>query len=275
MATIDASAVIHPTAIVADGAVVGAETSVGPYSLIGAQVVLGRKNRVAGHVVLEGHTRIGDENQIFQFASIGAVPQDLKYKGEDSLLEIGSRNSIREYVTLQPGTAGGGMVTRIGSGNLFMACAHVGHDSIIGDGNVFANNVALGGHVTVGDQAVVGAFCGIHQFVRIGNLVMLGAGSMVHKDVPPFCIAQGDRAGLVGINRVGLQRRGYSAEAVRSVHRLFRELFYSAGLFRERLAKARGEFEDDQPAKVFFDFIAGSQRGVLGLRRKAGGEEAA
>ena len=139
---------IHPTAIIEPGAIIGEGTTIGAYSIIGARVVLGKKNKIASHVVIEGHTKLGDENQIFQFASIGSVPQDLKYAGEDSVLEIGSRNIIREYVTLQPGTKGGGMLTKIGDRNLFMANTHVGHDSKIGDQNVFANSAGVSGHVT-------------------------------------------------------------------------------------------------------------------------------
>ncbi len=261
---------IHPTAIISPGAVIGEGCSVGPYAVIGAKVILGRNNLVHAHVVLEGNTKIGDNNQIFQFASIGAAPQDLKYKGEDSILEIGDQNIIREYVTLQPGTAPGGMITRIGSRNLFMANSHVGHDSIIGDGNIFANSVGLSGHVTVGNYVNVGGLSGIHQFVRLGDLAFVGGGSMIIKDVPPFCIVQGDRAGLVGLNKVGLERKGINAEQQQRLQKLYRQLFLSPGTITEKLEKSQEAVKGFAPGEQLLKFITESKRGVTFPRRKTG-----
>lgn len=260
---------IHPTAILEDGCKIGEGTTVGAYSIIGSQVVIGANNRIGPHVVIEGKTTIGNNNSIFQFASIGAAPQDLKYKGEDSRLEIGDNNMIREFVTLQPGTAGGGLVTRIGSFNLFMANSHAGHDGQIGSHNVFANSAALAGHVRVGDHVTIGGMCGIHQFVRLGDHCLLGAGSMVNKDIPPFCIAQGDRAGLAGINVIGLQRRGFSAEDISLLKKLYRDLFWGKGSFSHRIDAARKEIGDSSAGAALISFISESKRGITGPRSKA------
>lgn len=260
---------IHPTAIVEKGASIGEDSTIGAYSIIGPHVVIGKNNRIGPHVVIEGNTVIGDGNTIFQFASIGAPPQDLKYRGEESRLEIGNSNLIREFVTLQPGTAGGGMVTKIGDANLFMANSHAGHDGKIGSNNVFANSAALAGHVTVGDYVTIGGMCGIHQFVRLGDHCLLGAGSMVNKDIPPFCIGQGDRAGLAGINVIGLQRRGFSGDDISLLKRLYRDLFWGAGSFNHRVESARREIEDFAPGLAMLKFISESQRGVTTPRSKA------
>ncbi|MBX7136605.1 MAG: acyl-ACP--UDP-N-acetylglucosamine O-acyltransferase [Oligoflexia bacterium] len=262
---------IHPTAVISAGAIIGEGSSVGPYSVIGPEVVLGRNNRVGSHVVIEGITRIGDDNQIYQFASVGAAPQDLKYHGERSELRIGNKNLIREYVTLQPGTSGGRMATDIGDGNLFMACSHVGHDGVIGNGNVIANSVALAGHVEIGNYVTLGGLTGIHQFVRIGDYALLGAGSMVPLDIPPYCVAQGDRAGLTGINQIGLERRGYGAADVSAIKELFRSLFVAKGLFKEKLQSCQEQFSSNKAAKVFLDFVTSSKRGVTPLRSKDAG----
>lgn len=259
---------IHPTAIISAGARIGDGTTIGPYSVIGPQVVLGRNNKIASHVVIEGHTTFGDENTVFQFASIGAVPQDLKFRGEESTLTLGDKNIVREFVTIQPGTAGGGMRTTIGSKNLFMANSHIGHDAHIGDSNIFANSTALAGHITVGSFANVGGLCGIHQFVRLGDSCLIGAGSMVSKDVPPFCIAQGDRAGVVGINMVGLERRKVSSEDLSAIRSLFKFLFHGAGTLQERLVKARSDHARTELGKQLIEFVAASERGVCSPRRR-------
>ena len=268
MAVIDTSADIHPTAVIGAGARIGGRTTIGAYSVIGPQVVLGEGNIVGPHVVIEGHTLVGDGNHIFQFASVGAAPQDLKYSGEDTLLQIGSGNIIREYVTLQPGTAGGHKRTVIGDKNMFMACSHVGHDGVIGSNNVFANSCALAGHVTVGSNVIVGGLCGIHQFVRVGDFTMLGAGCMVTKDIPPFCIAQGDRAGLVGINQIGLERNGFPVEEVQLLRRLYREIFYGSRTLVQRMAAAKEAHAGSRAAEQFLTFISESERGVTFPRRR-------
>ena len=182
---------IHSTAIVSRSAEIAKDVQVGPYSVIGPNVKIDSGTWVGAHVVVEGHTTIGKNNRLFQFASVGSAPQDLKYKGEPTLLIIGNSNIIREYVTIQPGTIQANGKTVVGDGNLFMASSHVGHDSIVGNGNVFANNVALAGHVTIQNKVIIGGMVGIHQFCTIGDHAMLSGGSMVVKDIPPYCIAQG------------------------------------------------------------------------------------
>ena len=259
---------IHPTAIIGEGAVIGDDCNIGAYAVIGPKVVLGRNNRIGPHVVIEGRTILGNDNLIFQFASIGAAPQDLKYKGEDSQLIIGNSNIIREYVTLQPGTAGGGMLTSIGDGNLFMANCHAGHDTCIGSFNVFANSAALAGHVSVGSWVTVGGMCGVHQFVRLGDVCLLGAGSMVTKDVPPYCIAQGDRAGLAGLNVIGLKRRGLGSDEIANLKKVYREIFGGTGSFSLRLEGARKLAGSSEAAVSMLDFIALTKRGITQPRSK-------
>ena len=207
---------IHPTAIIDPAAEIGPEVEIGPYSVIGPHVQLGSQCRIGPHVVIEGHTTLGEQCQISQFASLGAPPQDLKYKGEPSTLVIGRRNVIREYVTLQPGTASGHMTTTIGDENLFMASSHVAHDGIVGNRNVFANSVALGGHVTIGNSVILGGLVGIHQFVRIGDFAFISGGTLVGEDVPPYCFGQfgqTPRGALRGVNTIGLKRAGFSRGA--------------------------------------------------------------
>lgn len=256
------SVTIHPTAIVSDGAKIGDGSSIGAYSIIGPRVVLGKGNKIGPHVVIEGNTVIGDENTIFQFASVGAEPQDLKYKGEDSLLEIGSHNKIREFVTLQPGTSGGGMLTKIGDSNLFMANCHVGHDAIIANNNVFANSAAIAGHVTIGSGVTLGGLSGVHQFVKLGDFCLLGAGSMITKDIPPFCIAQGDRAHLFGINKVALSRKGYSSDDVLKIRKIYREIFFDEGNLTSKAEAAKTKYAGFELGQQFIEFISQSERGV-------------
>ncbi|MBX3027499.1 acyl-ACP--UDP-N-acetylglucosamine O-acyltransferase [bacterium] len=253
---------VHPTAIVAAGAELGDGVSVGAYSVIGAQVRIGAGTRVGPHVVIEGRTTIGARNEIFQFASIGAVPQDLKYHGEPSELRIGDENRIREFCTLQPGTEGGGMVTRVGNGNLLMNYAHVAHDCILGDRNIVANGTQLGGHVTIESGVVIGALSGIHQFARLGESAIIGAGSMVSQDVPPFCNATGDRATLHGLNSLGLKRRGLGAETIRAIRAAYRLMFQSGLRVAEAAARVRAEIPGVPEVDRFVAFIEASQRGV-------------
>lgn len=260
---------IHPTAIVDPAAKIGADVQIGPYSIIGANVEIGDRTSIGSHVVIEGLTTLGADCEIFQFASVGSKPQDLKFRGEPSTLVIGSRNKIREYVTLQPGTVGGRMTTTIGDNNLFMANSHVGHDCEIGSNNVFANSVALAGHVTVHSNAIVGGLVGIHQFARIGSFVMISAGSMVGQDVPPYCICQGDRAVLRGINTIGLERAGFTAEAIADVKRVYRHLFTTGGHLREKIEILPPETTELPHIKAMIDFIAQSERGILQPSKKA------
>lgn len=264
---------IHPTALVEKGAVLGEGTTVGPYSVVGPRVVLGKNNKIASHVVIEGSTTFGDNNSVFQFASIGAAPQDLKFRGEESKLVVGNGNIIREYVTLQLGTENGHMKTIVGDENMFMACSHVAHDCTVGSKNVFANSALLAGHVQIGNGTILGGLSGIHQFVRIGDFAMLSGGSMVVKDVPPFCIAQGDRAALCGVNTIGLDRNGFSKEEIQIVKKLYRTLFFGGGSLSERVEDLRREHSDSQAASRMLGFITESTRGVLFHRGK--GEQGA
>ncbi len=260
-------AAIHSTAVIAPTAVIGADTVIGPYSVIGEGVRIGSGNRIGSHVVIEGHTVIGDGNTIYQFASIGAAPQDLKYQGEDTLLLIGDRNIIREYVTLQPGTAGGRGQTVIGNGNLFMACSHVAHDCLLGDEIRMGNSTGLAGHIDVGDGAILSALVGIHQFVRIGRQAFVSGGAIVTQDVPPYCLAQGDRAHLVGLNLVGLQRGGMSEEEIAGLKRTYRILFHGDGLLEQKLAAAAAQASEFQSVNEFARFVANSERGIVSARK--------
>ncbi|WKZ56818.1 MAG: acyl-ACP--UDP-N-acetylglucosamine O-acyltransferase [Bdellovibrionota bacterium] len=259
---------VHPSAIVAPSAVIGDGSIIGPYCVVGPHVRLGQRCTLHSHVVIEGFTECGDENQFFPFGSIGLRPQDLKYKGEQSRLVLGNANVIREYVTLQPGTAGGGMLTHIGDRNLFMANSHLGHDGNVGDANIIANSCALAGHVTVGSHAVIGGLCAIHQFVRIGDFAMLGGGAMVERDVPPCGIAQGDRAKLLGVNTIGLSRNGFAEEEIAQVKRLYRELFFSGqSSFEARLEAQAARSAPYALVSKIIEFCRGSSRGITPSRR--------
>jgi UDP-N-acetylglucosamine acyltransferase len=242
--------------------VLGEGVQIGPYAIVGPDVSLGDHSVVGPHVVIEGRTRVGAHNRFFQFAAIGAAPQDLKYKGEASELVVGDRNTFREFVTAHPGTTGGGMVTRIGSGNLLMNYVHVAHDCMLGDANILANGVQLGGHVTIESYVVVGALSGIHQFVRLGESAIIGAGSMVSQDVPPFCNATGDRARLHGLNNLGLKRRGLSPEESLALKRAFRTMFRSGLKVAEAAVRIRAEQKGNPAVERFVAFIEASERGV-------------
>ncbi len=253
---------IHSTAIVDRGAAIDDDVDIGPYAIIGAKVQIGRGTRVGAHTVIDGRTTLGRNNQIFHHASIGAVPQDLKYRGEDSTLIIGDENIIREFATLHLGTSGGGMITRVGNQNLLMNYSHVAHDSQVGSHNVVANGAQLAGHVVVEDWVIVGALVGIHQFVKVGESAILGAGAMVSQDVPPFCNATGDRARLHGLNLVGLKRRAFDPELVRNIKRAYRIVFHSGLKLADALARARQEVPPSPQVDHFLAFIQASERGV-------------
>ena len=246
---------IHPTAVVDPGASIGEDVRIGPYSLIGSDVVLGDNCEIHGHVVIDGRTRIGSGTKIFPFASIGLPPQDLKYNGEPSELEIGANNVIREHVTMNPGTEGGGMLTKIGDRCLFMVGTHVGHDCQLGDSVIMANNATLAGHVQVMDYAVFGGLSAVHQFVRIGRYAMVGGMTGVERDVIPFGSVVGDRARLSGINLVGMKRRGLGREEISDVRKAYRLLFASEGTFQERLAEVAKEFTHSASVMEMVDFI--------------------
>lgn len=259
---------IHPSAIIDPAAELG-DVEVGPYAIIGPEVRLADGVVVGAHVVLEGPTTIGARTRIHPFACIGGPPQDLKYAGERSTLEIGQDNVLREYVTIHRGTAGGGGVTRVGNHNLFMANSHVAHDCTVGDHCVFANSVAVAGHVVVQDRAVLGGLAGVHQHARIGRCAMVGAGAMVALDVPPFTIAQGDRARLFGLNIIGLRRAGYDIDVIGRLRQAYRELFSGTAPLRMAAERVRETWVDDAEVTELARFVEDSTRGVC---RSAGAE---
>ncbi|MBI4209621.1 MAG: acyl-ACP--UDP-N-acetylglucosamine O-acyltransferase [Deltaproteobacteria bacterium] len=253
---------IHPTAIVEKGAWLDEDVEVGPYSIVGPHVKVGKGTWVGPHVVLRGRTEIGSGNKFFQFASVGEIPQDLKYKGEPTSLKIGNDNVFREGATVHIGTPGGRGITTIGHRNLFMACSHVAHDCEIESSVVLANSVALAGHVSIADHAILGGLCGIHQFVRIGESALIGAGSMVAMDIPPFMIAQGDRASLRGVNVIGLERRGFDSPSIEKIQKAYKLIFRSRLRLEEALKRVTEEVGDSQPVTFLVDFIRQSERGI-------------
>jgi UDP-N-acetylglucosamine acyltransferase len=260
-----AGAEIHETAIVHPGAAIGEGTVVGPYAVIGEHVRIGRNCRIGASTVIDGATEIGDGNEVFPFASVGLIPQDLKFRGEHTRLVIGDHNVIREFVTIHRGTAGGGGVTRIGDRNLLMAYTHIAHDCQVGNETIFGNGATLAGHVFVDDYANVGAFSGVHQFCRVGRHAFIGGYSVVTKDALPFAKTVGNRARIYGINTIGLMRRGFSPEAVAKLRRAFRYLVHS------NTSRAIAQIEREpslrtEDVSYLVDFIRTSSRGV-GLRR--------
>ncbi len=218
--------------------------------------------RVGPHVVIEGRTTLGARNHVFQFASLGAAPQDLKYAGEDTELVIGDENQIREFTTLHIGTAGGGGVTRIGNRNLFMANSHVAHDCVVGNGCILVNSSALGGHVAVEDHVICSGLTAVHQFTRIGKHAFIAGGAMVVMDVPPYCMAQGDRAELVGLNTVGLERHGFTEAQIGRIKEAYKILFRSKLQIGEALARLKAEFGGQPEIDHLIDFISQSKRGL-------------
>ena len=261
--------VIHPTAIVADTARIGPDVEIGPYCTVGGRVELGAGAKLISHVVADGHTKIGARTTIYPFASIGLRPQDLKYRGEDSSLEIGADCTIREHVTMNPGTEGGGLLTRVGAKCLFMVGAHVAHDCVIGDGVIMANNATLGGHVMIGDYAIIGGLAAVHQFVRIGAHAMIGGMSGVENDVIPYGSAMGDRARLSGLNIVGLKRRGFSRDDIHTLRQSYRLLFAQEGTMQERVDDVVELYENVEAVMDIVEFIRGSKnRAVLQPREE-------
>jgi len=254
---------IHPTAIIEPGAMLAADISVGAYSLIGPQVEVRGGTQIGPHVVIEGRTRIGRNNRISQFASIGGPPQDKKYAGEDTAVEIGDDNVIREYVTINRGTIGDARVTRVGNGNWIMAYVHFAHDCQIGSGTIFANACELAGHVQVGDWAILGATTLVHQFVRIGAHSFTGMGTYLDRDLPPYVRAAGNMAQPYGINSVGLRRRGVPAETIDALKRAYRTI-YRSGLGQDEVKR---ELEAQAGAcaevRAVLDFLNASKRGFI------------
>jgi UDP-N-acetylglucosamine acyltransferase len=254
---------IHPTAIIDPSAKLGAGVSVGPYSVIGADVTIGDNTWIGPHVVINGPTTIGADNRIHQFASIGEAPQDLKYAGEPTRLEIGDRNTIRECVTINRGTVSGGGLTRVGSDNLLMAYIHIAHDCRIGNHVIFSNNASLAGHAHVGDYVILSGFTLVHQFCAIGDYAFTGMGSAISKDVPPYLMISGNPAAPHGLNKVGLKRRGFSEEQVRNLTRVYK-ILYRQGLSLEEATAQIGEMAKTNVEVVrFAEFLKNSTRSII------------
>jgi UDP-N-acetylglucosamine acyltransferase len=256
---------IHPTAIISPSAVLG-DVEIGPYTVIGPDVRIDDGTIIGPSVVIDGHTTIGKNNKIFQFASLGSPPQDLKYKNEPTRLVIGDNNIIREHVVINPGTPTGRAITTIGNKNLFMIGSHVAHDCIVGDETVFANNATLAGHVTIESMAILGGLIAVHQFARIGRLAMVGGGAMAAMDVPPYAIASGDRAKLYGINIIGLRRRGYTKEKVQLIEKAYKLLFRSNYSLTDAIKRVKDEIPADPDIQYIIEFIQTSKRGVCRYR---------
>lgn len=257
------TAVIHPTAIIDERAVIGERVRIGPYCVVDGDVEIGEGTVLKAHIVVTGHTRIGKDNVIYPFATIGEENQDLKYAGEPTRVEIGDRNRIRESVTIHRGTVQDTGITRVGNDNLLMVNAHVAHDCVVGNDCILANNATLGGHVTIDDHAIIGGMCAVHQFCTIGAHVMVGGCSGVAQDVPPFVIAQGNHASPVGVNTVGLQRRGFSKEGIQAIRHAYKVLYRNGNTLEEaklEIAKIAREHAEVQP---FHDFFERATRGLI------------
>ena len=254
---IDSTAKIDPTAKLAK------DVSVGAYAVIGPQVEIGSGCQIADHATIYGPTRIGRDNQILQHTTLGGAPQDLHYQGEPTELVIGDRNTIREYVSISRGSIGGGGVTRVGSDNFIMAYAHIGHDCRVGDNNIVTNSVSLAGHVEVGDQCNLGGFTLVHQFTRIGSHAFTSMGAAINRDVPPFVMVSGNYARSYGINKIGLQRKGYSAEVIRAVTTAYKLLVRKRAARDDALAQLQPLIEAHDEVRLFVDFVLASKRGIV------------
>jgi len=258
---------IHPTAVVEDGAELDDDVEVGPYAVVGGKVNVGAGTTIGAHAHLSGRTRIGRANRIFPYCAIGGIPQDMKYRGEDAELVIGDRNTLREFCTVNIGTADGGGATRIGDDNWIMAYVHVAHDCLVGNRTIMANSVQLAGHVVVGDWAILGGITGVHQFVRIGAHAMTGAGTTLLQDLPPYVICNGNPAQAHGINVEGLRRRGFDAEAIASLRRAYRTLYRSSLPLEQAraalAAQAQSEPQAAQALQLLNDFLGATGRGIV------------
>jgi UDP-N-acetylglucosamine acyltransferase len=257
---------IHPSAVIEDGAIIGENVSIGPFAYIGSKVIIGEGTTVASHAVIEGKTTIGKNNRIFSHSAVGTIPQDLKFNGEDVELIIGDNNTIREFTLLNPGTKGGGSVTKIGNGNLLMGYVHLGHDVILGDNCILANGATLAGHVELGNHVVIGGLTPIHQFVHIGDFAMIGGASALAQDIPPFCLAEGNRANLRGLNLTGL-RRSMEREDINALKVAYRELFEQGNPLQE-VAQKLFETTTSEKVKKLCEFIKTSKRGIPFNRTK-------
>lgn len=254
---------IHPTAIVDSRAQIAPDVEIGAYSIIGPHVEIGAGTWIGPHVVINGHTRIGARNRFFQFSSIGEIPQDKKYRGEATRLEIGDDNVVREFCTFNCGTVQDAGATRVGNGNWFMAYVHLAHDCQVGNHTIFANNAQLAGHVHVADHVILGGYTGVHQFCRIGAHSITGIGSVVLQDVPPFITASGDTAKPYGLNAEGLKRRGFTAEAIAGLKRAYKTLYRSGLTLEQAKAALSLEVRNCPEVQVLLDFLASSTRGII------------
>lgn len=254
---------IHETAIIDDTANIASDVIIGPYCVIDADVEIGAGTIIESHVVIKGPTTIGTDNHIFQFASIGEQPQDLKFSGEVTRLEIGDRNTIREGVTMHRGTEDGGGITRIGSDNLFMAYAHVAHDCVVGSHVILANNSALAGHVVVEDYVILGGFTTVHQFTHIGAHCFTGFATAIDRDVLPFFTVAGNRARAIGINKEGLKRRGFESETIRALQETFKILVKAKGSHKEAVEKAKELAQKYSEVQQLLDFLEQTKRGWI------------
>ncbi len=253
---------IHPTAIIDSKADIDSNVQVGPYSIIGANVHIGSGTVIGPHVVIQPHVEIGPDCHIFQFASIGAVPQALKFQGEETYVKIGRGTVIREFVTINRGTGFGGGITEVGEENFLMAYVHIAHDCKTGRNVILANNATLAGHIVIEDFVTVGGLVAIHQFVRIGNYAYIGGKSAVVKDIPPYIIAAGDRAKLHGLNSVGLKRHGFSQETLSSLKKAYRIIFRIGLTLNEAIERVKAEVEQVPEVNDLIHFIKSSERGI-------------
>jgi UDP-N-acetylglucosamine acyltransferase len=254
---------IHPTAIVSPRARLGADVSIGAYAIVGEHVEIGDGTSIGSHTVVTGHTRIGRDNRIFQFCSVGEAPQDKKYAGEPTALHIGDRNTLREFCTLNIGTAQDAGVTRIGDDNWIMAYVHVAHDCQVGSNAIFANSTQLAGHVQVGDWAILGGFTGVHQFVRVGAHSFTAVSTVLLQDLPPYVMAAGNTAQPRSINAEGLKRRGFSAEAIQAIKRAYKTLYRSALTLEEARRQISAEAESMAELRVLAEFLSVPGRGIV------------
>jgi len=256
--------VIHATAVIDPKASIDQSCDIGAYAVIGPDVVIGAGNTIGPHAVIYGPTTIGTDNHIFQFASIGADPQDLKFDGSNSRLEIGSRNRIREFVTVNRGTGGGGGLTRIGDDNLLMAYVHIAHDCLVDNHTVFSNSASLAGHVSVADYAILGGFSLVHQFSRIGAHSFSGMGSVINKDVPPYVLVSGNFAESKGINKEGLKRRGFSSEEIRAIQKSYLMLVRRRGVIEEKVFQEVQQLAAKYDGvKNLLEFVRSAERGTV------------
>jgi len=260
---------IHPTAIIEEGAILGENLSIGPFVTISSEAIIGNNTTIDAHANITGRTILGEGNHIFSHAVIGSIPQDLKFAGEEVELIIGDNNKIREFTLINPGTKGGGSITRIGNNNLLMGYVHIGHDAILGDNCILANGVNLAGHVELGDNVVIGGLTPVHQFVHIGDFAMIAGASALSQDIPPYCLAEGNRATLRGLNLTGL-RRHLNRDDINDLKVTYRKLFESGQALQE-IAEKLLEENESEIIKKLLTFITTSKRGIPYIRKNING----